>query len=68
VNRKEVEGTASAFDITYACATDKIEIKVTTEQDITAQTAFVLPIVSPNNEVVTHVSDSEITIHYCLSS
>ncbi|KEZ94333.1 hypothetical protein [Nonlabens ulvanivorans] len=62
VNRKEVEGTASAFDITYKCAVDKTEIKVTTKQDITAQTAFVLPIVSPNNEVVTHVSDSEITI------
>ncbi|WP_400077495.1 hypothetical protein [Winogradskyella sp. R77965] len=62
VNRKEVEGTASAFDITYSCAADKTEIKVTTKQDITAQTAFVLPIVSPNNEVVTHVSDSEITI------
>lgn len=62
VDRQEVEGTASAFDITYKCAADKTEIKVNTKQDITAQTAFVLPIISPNNEVVTHVSDTEIKI------
>jgi len=60
VDREVVEGTASAFDITYKCSSDKTEIKVNTKQHITAQTAFVLPIVSPNNEVVTHVSDSEI--------
>ncbi|WP_299062789.1 hypothetical protein [uncultured Polaribacter sp.] len=62
VDRKEVESTASAFDIRYNCSANKTEITVTTQQDIKAQTAFVLPIISPNNEVVTKVSDTEITI------
>ena len=61
-DRQELEGTASAFDITYTCAADKTEIRVSTEQDIKAKTAFVLPIVSPNNEVVTKISDTEMTI------
>jgi hypothetical protein len=62
VDRKEVEGTASAFDIIYKCSTDKTEIRVSTGQDIETQTAFVLPIVSPNKEVVTKISDTEMTI------
>jgi hypothetical protein len=62
VNREEVTGTASVFDIAYKCSADKTEIKVYTKQEITAQTAFVLPIVSPSNEVVTNVSKNEITI------
>jgi hypothetical protein len=62
VDRKEVTGTASAFDIGYNCTADKIEIKVTTQQEIKVQTAFILPIVSPSSEVVTHISDNEITI------
>ncbi|MEN8880186.1 MAG: hypothetical protein ABF311_08435, partial [Polaribacter sp.] len=40
----------------------KTEIKVSTKQDIEAQTAFVLPIVSPSSEVVTNISENEITI------
>jgi hypothetical protein len=62
VDREEVVGTASAFDISYNCAADKIEIKVSTQQDVKEQTAFVLPIVSPSSEVVTNVSENEITI------
>ncbi|WP_299119331.1 hypothetical protein [uncultured Winogradskyella sp.] len=62
VDREEVTETASDFDITYKCSADKIQISVSTEQDITEPTAFVLPIISPNNEVVTNVSDTEITI------
>jgi hypothetical protein len=62
VKREEVSGTAAAFDIAYKCTADKTEIKVTTKQAITAQTAFVLPIVSPSSEVVTNVSKNEITI------
>jgi hypothetical protein len=62
VDREAVEGTASEFDIAYNCSADKTEIKVSTKQDIKTQTAFVLPIVSPNTEVVTHVSDTGITI------
>ncbi|PQJ33117.1 hypothetical protein BST92_01695 [Nonlabens arenilitoris] len=61
-DRKEVEGTASSFDITYKCTTDSLEIKANTKQEVIAQTAFVLPIVSPNSEVVAKVSDTEITI------
>ena len=62
VDREVVTETASAFDIAYNCDADKIEIKVSTKQDITEQTAFVLPIVSPSSEVLTTVSDNEITI------
>ena len=62
VDRNEVEATASEFDIAYKCAAEKTEIHVKTNQDITEQTAFVLPIVSPANEVVTNVSKNEITI------
>ncbi|WP_204344069.1 hypothetical protein [Psychroserpens algicola] len=62
VDREEVTETASAFDITYKCSADKTQISVSTKQDISEPTAFVLPIISPNNEVVTNVSDTEITI------
>ncbi|GAK98038.1 hypothetical protein JCM19294_1660 [Nonlabens tegetincola] len=62
VDRKEVTGTAASFYIAYKCDVDKTEIKVSTKQDIKEKTAFVLPIVSPNSEVVTRVSDTEMTI------
>jgi len=62
VDRKEVQGTASAFDIGYNCTADKTEISVTTKQVIKEPTAFVLPIISPSSEVVTKISDKEITI------
>ncbi|TBN02915.1 hypothetical protein EYD45_10185 [Hyunsoonleella flava] len=62
VERAIVEETASNFKIGYTCSENEINIKVTTEQNITAPTAFVLPIISPNSEVVTKVSDTEITI------
>jgi hypothetical protein len=62
VDRKEVEGTASAFDIEYKCSADKTVIRVSTEQAITEPTAFVLPVISPNSEVVTKISDTEMTI------
>jgi hypothetical protein len=62
VDREEVEGTASKFDIVYKSTTEKTEIQVKTNQDILEPTAFVLPIVSPSNEIVTHVSENEITI------
>lgn len=61
-DRQVVEGTASTFDIEYNCTTDKIEIKVSTKQDIKAKTAFVLPIVSPSSEIVTNIGENEITI------
>ncbi|MFV9551407.1 hypothetical protein [Algibacter sp. PT7-4] len=60
--RNVVEETASAFGIKYKCSADKTEISVSTKQDITEKTAFVFPIVSPNNEIVTKISDTEITI------
>lgn len=62
VDREEVAGTAAAFDIFYNCTTNRTEIKVTTLQDIKTQTAFVLPIVSPANEVVTTITENEITV------
>lgn len=62
VDRVEVTKTASAFDIAYKCSADKTEIRVSTEQDIKAQTAFVLPIVSTNTEVLTKISETEMTI------
>ena len=61
-DRKLVDGTAYAFDITYKCNANETTIVASTNQKITAPTAFVLPIVSPNNEKVTTVSETEITI------
>ncbi|WP_438978124.1 hypothetical protein [Polaribacter sp.] len=62
VDRKEITGTASEFDIVYNCSFNETEIKVNSIQDIIEKTAFVLPIVSPTSEVVTAISDTEITI------
>jgi hypothetical protein len=62
VERKEIEGTASAFNIAYKCDANTTEIKVSTKQEIQEQTAFVLPIVSPSSEIVKVISDNEITI------
>ncbi|MFD2727623.1 hypothetical protein [Hyunsoonleella rubra] len=60
--RELVEGTANDFDITYRCSANETTILAKTNQEITTPTAFVLPIVSPNNEVVTIVSDTEIIV------
>ncbi|WP_194766539.1 hypothetical protein [Tamlana sp. I1] len=60
--RKTIEGTANDFDITYRCNNKELAISVKTNQEITSPTAFVLPIVSKNNEVVTRLSDTEITV------
>ena len=60
--RKLVENTANDFDITYRCSANETTILVKTDQKITNPTAFVLPIVSPNNEEVTTISETEITI------
>ena len=62
VERKEVEGTASAFDIAYSCNANTTKIKISTKQEIKTQTAFVLPIISPSSEVVKVISANEITI------
>ena len=61
-DRKLIEKTASDFKITYQTSVDRMEIRVKTNQDILAPTAFVLPIISPNKEAVTNVSETEITI------
>ena len=61
-DRKLIEKTASDFKITYQTSVDGMEIRVKTNQDILAPTAFVLPIISPNKEAVTNVSETEITI------
>ncbi|WP_242204142.1 glycoside hydrolase family 47 protein [Aestuariivivens insulae] len=54
--------TASNFELNYTCSEDKLEITVTTNQDIKTPTAFVLPIVSPTGEKVQQISENEITI------
>ena len=60
--REIVTDTASVFDLSYKCTNDSLKIKVTSNQNISEPTAFVLPIISPNKEIVTNVSDKEITI------
>ena len=60
--REVVTNTASIFDLSYACTDDGFKIKVASNQGIAAPTAFVLPIISPNNEAVTKISDTEIAI------
>ena len=62
IERKEIEGTASAFDIAYSCNANTTKIKISTKQEIKTQTAFVLPIISPSSEVVKVISANEITI------
>ena len=57
-----VSNTASDFKINYICSVDKLEIVATTNQDIKTSTSFLLPIVSPTGEKVTHDSENEITI------
>mgnify|MGYP000324310022 CR=1 FL=1 len=61
VKRKEVEETASEFNVLYSCSEDSFEIKVKTKQNIVEPTAFVLPIVSTSNESV-KLSENEILI------
>lgn len=62
VDRSIVKETASDFIVAYNCSSEIMEIKVKTNQNILEPTAFVLPIISPNNENVNVVSDTEITI------
>ncbi|SFD27318.1 hypothetical protein [Algibacter pectinivorans] len=62
VDRNIVEETASEFNIVYTCSVNEMKIKVSTNQVISQSTAFVLPIISPNNETVTKVSDTELKI------
>ncbi|WP_299012520.1 hypothetical protein [uncultured Polaribacter sp.] len=62
VDRKVVEQTAADFKINYKSSVDKMEVTVKTDQNITAPTAFVLPIISPNKEVVTQINETEFTI------
>ena len=62
VERDLVKETASAFKIGYMCSENEMNIKATTAQKIITPTAFVLPIISPSSEVVTRVSNTEITV------
>jgi hypothetical protein len=60
--KETVSGTASSFDISYKCSKKEMKIKVSTKQQITEETAFLLPIISPTGEIVKQISQSEITI------
>ncbi|MFC4722278.1 hypothetical protein ACFO5O_08090 [Geojedonia litorea] len=60
--REIIAENASAFDLSYKSTNESLQIKVKSDGKISNPTAFVLPIVSPNNETVTKISDKEITI------
>ncbi|GAA4950572.1 hypothetical protein GCM10023314_24830 [Algibacter agarivorans] len=60
--REVVSDTASEFDVSYICSAEAMEIQVKTNQNISEETAFVLPIISPTGETVNRLSDNEITI------
>jgi hypothetical protein len=60
--REVVANTASNFEIDYKCTEESILIAAKTEQNIAEQTAFVLPIVSKNSDIVTQVNPKLITI------
>lgn len=61
-DRKKVKETASNFHITYECSADQTKILIRTDQKITVPTAFVLPIVSPNNEEYKVVDEFQLTL------
>lgn len=60
--KEVVVETASDFELNYICSVEKLEITVSTKQIIKEKTAFVLPIVSPEEEKVNQISANEITI------
>lgn len=60
--REIVGGTASDFKLGYNCSKDKMKISAKTSEAIISNTAFVLPVVSTNDEKVTQVSANVITI------
>ncbi|MCF7561551.1 hypothetical protein L3X39_12960 [Sabulilitoribacter multivorans] len=60
--REVITDTASAFDLSYKSTNESLQIKVKSDKNISNPTAFVLPIISPNREAVTKISDKEITI------
>lgn len=57
-----VEGTASDFELSYKCSAGKMQIQARTQQEITAKTAFILPVITPSGEDITQISRNEITI------
>ena len=60
--RLAVANTASDFELIYNCSAEKMQIIAKTTQKINAQTAFVLPLISPSGETVAQVKVNEITI------
>ncbi|WP_460542309.1 hypothetical protein [Echinicola sediminis] len=60
--RETVENTAADFELVYRCSKDLIKITAKTPKAITGQTAFVLPIISPSGEEVSHSESNIITI------
>ena len=61
-DRVMLDNSANHFQINYQCDENQMQITIKTNQQITLPTAFVLPIVSPNNEEVKNISQNEITI------
>ncbi|OHX64493.1 hypothetical protein [Flammeovirga pacifica] len=61
-SRQKVVNTAGNFNVDYQFTSDNLIIKASTNQDINEKTAFVLPIISPNNEEVIHVNANKIKV------
>ncbi|GJM64763.1 hypothetical protein [Persicobacter diffluens] len=60
--RKRVAVTAADFNIDYQFTADHLKITAATEQKINQQTALVLPIISPNDEIVEQPSPGVLII------
>lgn len=54
--------TASAFEISYNCSKQAIQISAMTKQKIKAPTAFMIPLISPTGEEVSQEKPNEIAI------
>ncbi len=60
--RQAVEHTASGFEIRYNCTEKEMQIEAETSEEMTGQTAFVLPIISPTGEKMSRPNANEVSI------
>lgn len=61
-SRQKVKDTASNFKIDYQFTSDYLRIIAETDQEIEKKTAFVLPIISPNDEIVDQPQPNILTV------
>ncbi|MDF4221637.1 hypothetical protein PXC01_08575 [Maribacter sp. M208] len=62
-NNDVVQETASDFNLSYHVSENNVRVIAKTDKKITNKTTFVLPIISPSNEVITQVSSNEIIVN-----